>query len=317
MSLAKKISAYVNKHKSFSLQELYTTFGQHYKRHTIRARVYESDLQLIRTSKGCYVLAGAELEAVIEQADSRTHIFHIANSAIFFDLVFLDPPYRTRGQRSGKNGNRNMATYDLISADEFGEILLGVEQVLRSESSQIYFMIASGRSSATQVNQYVEMFGRTGLKLNAEGFYQKLNADGSPCNMAQYPMPLELLRAYSFDGKIRDCAQDGSFTMEFRLPRPKLARFGGYPTQKPDALLRQIVKQGTFVGERILDPFAGSGSMINAALSLGRKVHGVELSANAIARHIVRRVESFARGSRLHYQPALMFDDKVRDEVYG
>lgn len=310
MSLAKKVSAYIKKHKNFSLQDLYETFGQRYKQHSIRARVYESDLQLIRTSKGCYILAGAELEAVIEKADSRTHIFHIANSAIFFDLVFLDPPYQTRGQRSGRNGNRNMITYDLIDPHEFGEILLGVERVLKNEHSQVYFMMAEGRSSAAQANRYIEMFGRTGLKLNAEGFYQKLNADGSPCNMAQYPMPPELLQSYSFDGKIRDCTKDGSFTMEFKLPRPQLARFGGYPSQKPEALLHQIVKQGTYAGERILDLFAGSGSMIEAALKLGRKAHGVELSSSAIMNHIIGRLASFTSGgNRLHYQPSLSFEE--------
>lgn len=306
MSLATKIEKYIRENKQFTLQELYAEFGNSYQKHSIRARVYESKQKIVRTGKGAYILAGAEIEAVIEQADSREQIFHISKANIFYDLVFLDIPYRTRGQRSGGSGNRNMAEYDLIDPEEFKEILKGVENILRTEESQVYFMIAGGKSSITESYKYIRMFDETGLQLNGEGSYLKLNKDGSICNMAQHLMPAEIIQSYSFDGKQRDCTDDGSFTMDFALQRPKLARHGGYPTEKPLRLLEQIIKQATRAGERVIDLFAGSGVTLEAALGLGRKAHGVELSIEAIKGHILPRLEKFATGTnRLHFQPSL------------
>ena len=44
----------------------------------------------------------------------------------------------------------------------------------------------------------------------------------------------------------------------------------GYPTQKPLAVLRRIVRVRSDPGDRLLDPFAGSGTLGEAAAGLGR-----------------------------------------------
>jgi tRNA G10 N-methylase Trm11 len=51
-----------------------------------------------------------------------------------------------------------------------------------------------------------------------------------------------------------------------------------HTTQKPLALMRRLVSLFTDEGETILDPFAGSGTTLLAARSLGRKAIGVEMS---------------------------------------
>jgi len=45
----------------------------------------------------------------------------------------------------------------------------------------------------------------------------------------------------------------------------------GYPTQKPVALLERILRVSTRPGMRVLDPFAGGGSTLVAAETLGRR----------------------------------------------
>lgn len=52
----------------------------------------------------------------------------------------------------------------------------------------------------------------------------------------------------------------------------------GYPTQKPLAILRRIVRVHSNPGDRVLDFFAGSGTTGEAALSLGR--HAVLIDNN-------------------------------------
>lgn len=49
-----------------------------------------------------------------------------------------------------------------------------------------------------------------------------------------------------------------------------------HPLQKPDALLRLLLENSSSVGETVLDPFAGSGSLLKEAKKLQRKAIGFE-----------------------------------------
>lgn len=154
-------------------------------------------------------------------------------------------------------------------------------------------MIAGGKSSAAQAEKYIRMFNGTTLQCNDIGSYTKLTSTGKICNMAQYDMPPEIIMAFSPDGKIRDCTEDGSYKLDFALERPKLARYGGYPTAKPLDMLKQMVSQATQKGQWVLDLFAGSGNMLEAALGLGRKAHLVELCGRAIENFILPKLDTF------------------------
>jgi site-specific DNA-methyltransferase (adenine-specific) len=54
-------------------------------------------------------------------------------------------------------------------------------------------------------------------------------------------------------------------------------RTGLHPTEKPVALMREIIKDFTNKNETILDPFMGSGTTGVACVRLGRKFIGIEL----------------------------------------
>ena len=51
----------------------------------------------------------------------------------------------------------------------------------------------------------------------------------------------------------------------------------GHPTAKPLLMLRDMVRKFTNPGDVVLDPFAGSGTTLRAAVDEGRKAIGVEL----------------------------------------
>jgi len=57
-----------------------------------------------------------------------------------------------------------------------------------------------------------------------------------------------------------------------------------YPTEKPVDLLKVLVEQSSVTGEVVLDPFAGSGSTGEAAITLGRRFVGNDASATAYER---------------------------------
>jgi len=56
----------------------------------------------------------------------------------------------------------------------------------------------------------------------------------------------------------------------------------GYPTEKPTELLKVLISQSTSPGELVGDPFAGSAAMGEAALLLGRRFAGCDISAKAV-----------------------------------
>jgi site-specific DNA-methyltransferase (adenine-specific) len=57
----------------------------------------------------------------------------------------------------------------------------------------------------------------------------------------------------------------------------------GYPTQKPEGILRRMIQASTREGDWVLDFFAGSGTTGAVAASLGRRFVLVDASADAVA----------------------------------
>lgn len=57
----------------------------------------------------------------------------------------------------------------------------------------------------------------------------------------------------------------------------------GYPTQKPEGILRRIIQASSRQGDWVLDFFAGSGTTGAVAASLGRRFVLVDESADALA----------------------------------
>jgi hypothetical protein len=73
-------------------------------------------------------------------------------------------------------------------------------------------------------------------------------------------------------------------------PEPWEKRFGKHPTQKPVALLDRIIRASSNEGDLVLDPFAGSGTTILAALRLRRFTIGVELEDSSLSLALSRVV---------------------------
>ncbi|WP_206107884.1 DNA methyltransferase [Paludisphaera rhizosphaerae] len=63
---------------------------------------------------------------------------------------------------------------------------------------------------------------------------------------------------------------------------PKARERTGYPTQKPLVLLERIIALASRPGDLVLDPFCGSGTTLVAAVSLGRRAVGIDVSERAV-----------------------------------
>src|SRR5271166_2143609 len=65
-----------------------------------------------------------------------------------------------------------------------------------------------------------------------------------------------------------------------------------HPTQKPIALLTQLIEMSTNQGEWVLDPFMGSGSTCVAAVLEGRRSIGIEINETYFKAAVRRVIEA-------------------------
>ena len=98
--------------------------------------------------------------------------------------------------------------------------------------------------------------------------------------------------------KARTCAgaarlRRGSVLSCQRMHGAKNSR---HPTEKPVPLLRELIESSSKPGEVVLDPFAGVGSTLVAAILEGRRAIGIELDPGyaSIAVERVMRAEAIA-----------------------
>lgn len=68
---------------------------------------------------------------------------------------------------------------------------------------------------------------------------------------------------------------------EIGIVAPVARERTGYPTQKPEALLRRWIETCTDPGDLVLDPYMGSGTTLTVAAELGRRGVGIDLGAEA------------------------------------
>ena len=69
---------------------------------------------------------------------------------------------------------------------------------------------------------------------------------------------------------------------EIPFLNPKAKERVGFPTQKPFLLMKRIIEIATNEGDKVLDPFCGSGSTLVASQWLGRNSIGIDIDLDAI-----------------------------------
>jgi len=90
---------------------------------------------------------------------------------------------------------------------------------------------------------------------------------------------------------------DRTQTTVFEIDKP--SRSIDHPTQKPVELIARMVSNSSQSGEKVYEPFSGSGSTLLAAHQLGRIGYGCEIDPGYVA-------VTLERFSLLGVQPELM-----------
>lgn len=93
-----------------------------------------------------------------------------------------------------------------------------------------------------------------------------------------------------------------------------------HPTQKPLALLRQLVELFTDPDDVVIDPCAGSGSSLIAAAGLNRKAYGFEIKKNIysdacdLIKHNIQ-FDLFAESQQMERRRQAMYDTRTLFDV--
>ncbi len=74
----------------------------------------------------------------------------------------------------------------------------------------------------------------------------------------------------------------------------------GYPSQKPEELLRRIILASSDEGDVVLDPFCGSGTTLVVAHKLGRQWIGMDSSSEAVE-VCIKRLRAIGALARVEY----------------
>lgn len=174
----------------------------------------------------------------------------------YFDLLLTDPPYGI-GESAGKNKSRGKLAiskdYGNLSWDNkipSGEVF---EEMKRVSINQIIF---GG-------NYFLEYLSNSPCWI----VWDKDNgaSDFADCELAWTSFPTAVRKfRYRWHGMLQEDMKH------------KEQRF--HPTQKPLSLMRWLLSQYAKSGDRVVDPFAGSGTTLRAAMDLGIECVGIEMN---------------------------------------
>lgn len=213
-----------------------------------------------------------------------------------FDLLFADPPYNL-------NKSFGKEKFKQTSGDSYEEWLdswlrLCVPLLRKTASVYICGDWRSGAAIASVGSRYFKLRNRItwerekgrgasrNWKNTAEDIWFFTVSDDYTFNLDAVKQRRRVIAPYTENGKPKDWQKtaEGDFRdthpsniwTDITVPFWSMPENTGHPTQKPEKLLAKIILASTNPGDRILDPFAGSGSTAVAATKLGRNFVVIE-----------------------------------------
>lgn len=207
------------------------------------------------------------------------------------DCIVTDYPYESLEKHRAIGTTTRLTHSDKSSNDWFGvikneqlpEMLKEFYRVLKKNGHLYMFCDDETSNHIWSVNQ---MLNAPILSSNVEGgdgrqqrykmkYWKRLVWDKMQIGMGyHYRCRYEFI-CFLEKGKLNlnDLAQSDVIACK-RINR-------GYPAEKPAEVSRILIAQSTLPGDVVLDPFCGSGSVGEAALSIGRRFIGFDISPEA------------------------------------
>lgn len=189
------------------------------------------------------------------------------------DVIITDPPYGVDYQGgaqafSALQGKRKVRRIDGDKNAEIYETVLPLIQPLLRDDGAIYLWYSDSRA-----REVMGSLADAGFRQRAVIVWVKDVPTGSL--IAHYiPRHEPMIYASKGSGKVRWYGPTNEGTI-WEHPKPRVNEL--HPTQKPVALFERALRNSSNAGDRILDPFGGSGTALMAAEALGRRALLMEI----------------------------------------
>ena len=282
MSLADKIFSCFKQQTSFTLSDAYN-HNQDKPKETVRARIYDNlGVKFERVSKGVYrTITGNETCIVIE-GDGRDLSMLKDNS---IDCILTDHPWLDL--KSNKGGTRAFAKYDCFrySLEDFKEKARVLKhgcflvEVLPAENENNYEYLYQIKKYAKEAGllYYSKVTWKKGTFISNTGRKAKNTQDimifskGKARNMR-----IDKKRTSTCGETCYMSGCNGMLPTMFDV-QPVAKKDRIHQSELPVSLCEQILQFITYEGEIVLDSFAGSGAVGEAALNIKRSCILIEL----------------------------------------
>lgn len=185
------------------------------------------------------------------------------------DLIVTDPPYGMRWQ----SASRRLA-FDLIEGDDSCEAaVIGVSLALPALKRMRHIYVFGRYQLPTQdVHDWTELVWDKGTM----GGGDTSSPWGQQHEYIQFGVCVRSPENVTRFGKGHVTARLRKGSV-IRVDRVNGAAVNRHPTEKPVRLLRELIESSSHIDDAVLDPFAGVGSTLVAALLESRHAIGIEI----------------------------------------
>lgn len=262
-------------------------------------------------------IKGRMADDVVINADLMDCIDDIPNE--YFDLIIIDPPYNLDKNFHGKKfAKMQPEAYEDYLRSWFYKVCdkLAPNGTLYmcgdwKCSSSMQRVIEERLTIVNRITWQREK-GR-GAKTNWKNAMEDIwfavkNPKDYYFDVESVKMKRKVIAPYRVDGKPKDweATEAGNFRITYpsnfwddiSIPFWSMPENTDHPTQKPEKLYAKLVLASSKPGDRVFDPFLGSGTAAVVARKLGRKYCGVEVNRE-YCRWAVKRLRNALEDSTI------------------
>ena len=189
------------------------------------------------------------------------------------DLIVTDPPYESL-EKHRAIGTTTRLKHSKASSNDWFEIFPNAR--FKELFSECFRVLKKNRHLYLFCDQETMFVAKPAAEAAGFHFWKPLIWDKQKIGMGYHYRSRYELVLFFEKGKRK--LNDLSIPDIIQAPRIHK----GYPAEKPVVISETLIKQSTALGELIVDPFMGSGSVGLAALNLKRQFMGNDLCEEAV-----------------------------------
>lgn len=212
-----------------------------------------------------------------------------------FDCIIVDPPYNLTKNYHGNTFSKKKTE----SYAQYTKTWLEKVKRLLSDNGSIY--VCCDWKSSLIISQYLSDYfiiqnritwqrekgrgSKKNFKNSLEDIWFCTNSKDYKFNVDKIMHRKKVIAPYKKDGEPKDWidgdvkyrdTHPSNFWDDISVPFWSMAENTEHPTQKPEKLIAKLILASTDIGDKILDPFGGSGTTAVVCKKLGRHCVSIE-----------------------------------------